>query len=107
MPLTLLNWAQALWSAGRKIEDLILATQKTSEVLQRLEDRVRAMEDRLLTLESGQMQIIVEAKSAAAGAATTMAAGALFEAATRIAQLEMRVSNLADRPALPPVPDHR
>ncbi len=105
MPIAPVRWLQNAWAIGRQFETIIEFNERTQRAIDRLETGLRDVEDRLLILETGQAQTIVEAKSAAAAAATTMAAGALFEAATRIAQLEMRVSNLVERPYLSPPAD--
>ena len=107
MPIGPLRLIKDAWAIGRQFEEVITLNKRTQDAIGEIGTRLRVIEDRLLMLEAEQVRTIVEAKSAAAGAATTMAAGALFEAATRIAQLEVRVSVLDERSHRLPPPDKR
>jgi prefoldin subunit 5 len=43
-----------LWTVARKIEDLLELQTKTREALEKLDGRLRAVEDRMTRLEAGQ-----------------------------------------------------
>lgn len=102
MPIGPVRWLQDAWAIGRQFEEIVRFNERTQKAIDQLETKLRLVEDRLLKIEAEQTQVIVAAKSAAAGAATTMAAGVLFEAATRITQLEMKMSAVQARLERPP-----
>jgi hypothetical protein len=89
-----------LWTVARKIEDLLELQTKTREALEKLDGRLRAVEDRMTRLEAGQKQLITEAKVAASVAATGLASSVVSDAVTRITRLEMRQDDIQRR--LPP-----
>jgi hypothetical protein len=89
-----------LWTAARKIEDLLELQTKTRTALEAIENRLRALEDRMTHLEAGQAQVITEAKAAAGVAATGLASSVISDVVTRITRIEMRQAELQQR--LPP-----
>lgn len=89
-----------LWTVARKIEDLLELQTKTREALEKLDDRLRAVEDRMTHLEAGQEQLIAEAKAAAGVAATGLAGSVISDVVTRITRIEMRQDEIQRR--LPP-----
>jgi hypothetical protein len=89
-----------LWTVARKIEDLLELQRKTREALEKLDARLRAVEDRMTHLEAGQEQLITEAKAAAGVAATGLAGSVISEVVTRITRIEMRQDEIQRR--LPP-----
>jgi hypothetical protein len=62
-----------------------------------LDGRLRAVEDRLIRLETEQGQIVSEAKSAATWAATMMASAVVSDAVTRVTPIEEGISRLSAR----------
>ncbi len=87
-----------LWAIARKIDDLLSLHKKVEESLQVIDERLRALEDRMLKLEAGQAQVFTEARNAA----TVMASGVISEAVTRITRLEGRADRLEKRRLPPP-----
>jgi hypothetical protein len=87
----------SLWTFARKVDDLFALHNKVEASLQVIDERLRALEDRMLKLESGQGQVITEARNAAA----FMASGVIAETVTRITRLEGRTEQLEQR-RLPP-----
>ncbi len=101
-----------IWDLGRRIEDLftLQAENKTTfgEIDERfraleakLAERLRAVEDRLLKLESEQTQVISDAKTAASAAAMMISNAALSETVTRLTRVEMGVERI-EQGRLPP-----
>ena len=89
-----------LWTVARKIEDLLELQTKTRDALEKLDARLRAVEDRMTHLEVGQEQLITEAKAAAGMAATGLAGSVISDVVTRITRIEMRQDEIQRR--LPP-----
>ena len=79
-----------LWTVVRKVEDLLELQHKTRENVDRIEARLRALEDRMTRLEANQTQIISEARAAAAAAATSLAGSIISDVVTRVTRLELR-----------------
>jgi vacuolar-type H+-ATPase subunit I/STV1 len=88
------------WTVARKIEDLLELQTKTREALEKLDARLRAVEDRMTRLEASQEQLITEAKAAAGVAATGLASSVISDVVTRITRIEMRQDEIQRR--LPP-----
>ena len=86
-----------LWTVARKIEDLLELQTKTREALEKLDARLRAVEDRMTHLEAGQEQLITEAKAAAGVAATGLASSVISDVITRITRVEMRQDDIQRR----------
>jgi hypothetical protein len=63
-----------LFAFARETQDLFALQAKMKEGLVAMDERLRSVEDRLTRLEAEQGQIIAEARSAATGAATMIAA---------------------------------
>jgi hypothetical protein len=86
----------------KKLPDGISTLQKKSEEAFRIiEQRLRALEDRMIRLEADERQIVTEARSAAAAASTIVAGAIISDAVTRITRLEGRADQL-ERKQLPP-----
>jgi vacuolar-type H+-ATPase subunit I/STV1 len=88
------------WTVARKIEDLLELQTKTREALEKLDARLRAVEERMTRLEASQEQLITEAKAAAGVAATGLASSVISDVVTRITRIEMRQDEIQRR--LPP-----
>jgi hypothetical protein len=73
----------------------------TKAALAGIEDRLRAIEDRMTHLEAAQGQLVVEAKAAAGGAASAIAGAVISDIVTRVTRIEMRAEE-AGRRSLPP-----
>ena len=86
-----------LWTFARKVEDLFSLHQEVKASLQVIEERLRGLEDRVLALESGQGQMLTEARNAA----VFMASGVITEAVTRLTRLESR-TELLEQGRMPP-----
>ena len=87
---------------GRKVEDLLDLQRKTREALDGVESRLRRLEDRMTYLEANQTQVIVEARSAASAASSTVAGALISDLVTRLTRLEISAETLAK---LPPPPE--
>jgi hypothetical protein len=83
-----------LWTLARKIEDLLALHGKVAASLQIIDQRLKALEDRLLRLETEQGQIVTEARSAATAASTAIAGAIISDTVTRITRLEGRADQL-------------
>lgn len=79
-----------LWTFARRVEDLFSLHQEVKASLEVLDDRLRALEDRVLKLEGGHGQMLTEARNAA----VVMASGVITEAVTRLTRLEGRTEQL-------------
>lgn len=79
-----------LWTLARKLEDLFSLHNKVEISLQIVDERLRALEHRMLRLETGQGQVFAEARNAA----TVMASNVISDAVTRITRLEGRTDQL-------------
>jgi len=66
-----------------------------------VESRLRALEDRMTHLEANQNQVIVEARSAASAASSTVAGVLISDLVTRLTRLEISAETLEKR-LLPP-----
>jgi len=84
----------ALWVLARRVEGLFESERRTQTVLGGIEERLRALEDRMTRLEAGQGQIIAEAKGAAAATGSQAAAAVIADLAGKIGQLEERTRPL-------------
>src|SRR5271165_800669 len=83
-----------VWAFARKVEDLLGLQTEVRQALQIIDQRLKALEDRMIRLEADQSQIITEARSAATAAATQIAGTVLSDAVTRITRLEGRADQL-------------
>lgn len=89
-----------LWSLGRKVEELLALQRTTREALEAVETRLRTVEDRLLVLESGQQQLVVEARAAAGAASTAITGAVISDIVSRVTRVEMRTESITK--LLPP-----
>jgi hypothetical protein len=86
-----------VWTFLRKAEELLALHKKVETSLELIDGRLRALEDRVLRLETGQGQIFTEARNAA----TLMASGVISDAITRITRLEVHVQQSEARRLAP------
>jgi hypothetical protein len=92
---------RSAWSVVRRVEELFEFQTQTREALQIINDRLKAVEDRLLRLESEQSQVITAAGAAATAAAAAVAGNVISDAVTRITRIEGRADQL-ERKLFPP-----
>jgi len=78
-----------LWAIGREIEALLKLQSDTSNALEGVNSRLRALEGRMTHLEATQGQLVVEAKAAAGGAASAIAGAVISDIVTRVTRIEM------------------
>jgi hypothetical protein len=83
-----------LWSLARQSEDLFQLQGQSRDALKSVDERLRAIEDRLLHIEASTPNLINEARSAASAAATAMSGAALTDLVTRLARVEMQLEGL-------------
>ena len=83
-----------LWSLARQSEDLFQLQGQLRDALKSVDERLRAIEDRLVQIEAGTPNLINEARSAASAAATAMSGAALTDLVTRLARVEMQLEGL-------------
>ena len=101
MGLGAIGW---IFTFARDTQDLCALQGKLKDGLVALDERIRHVEDRLTRLEAEQGHIVVEAKSAATGAATLIASAVISDAVTRVTRLEEGVRRLSSAP-IPVVSD--
>jgi hypothetical protein len=89
------------WDLARKAEDLFKLQEKIEKLLSGHDERLRALEDRLIRLEAEQDQVISDAKTAATAAAMTISTKALENTVTRLTRVEMGVERI-EQGRLPP-----
>jgi len=87
-----------VWKLARGVEDLFGLQKEVRETLGVINQRLRAIEDRMTRLESRQEQFVTEARNAA----VVMASGIIAEAVTRITRLEGRADQLEQKRLAPP-----
>ena len=87
-----------VWDIGTRFLTLVRRVDRLFELQTRVDasldipdQRLRAVEDRLLRLESEGPHLITEARSAASAAATAMSAAALSDLVTRLTRVEVRL----------------
>jgi hypothetical protein len=90
------------WTFLRKVEELLTLHKKVETSLEVINERLRALEDRLVRMESGQTQFITEARSAATTAATMIAGAVIADVVTRVTRLEGRAEQLEQQRLSPP-----
>jgi hypothetical protein len=90
------------WDLARKAEDLFKLQEKIENLLSGHDERLPAIEDRLIRLEAEQAQVISDAKTAATAAAMTISNAALSETVTRLTRVEMGVERIEQGRLLPP-----
>jgi hypothetical protein len=90
------------WKLARQLEDLLGLQTEVRQALQVVNQRLGTLEERMLRLESGQTQLIIEARSAATVAASTIAGAVISDAVTRITRLEGRTEQFEQRHLPPP-----
>lgn len=89
------------WKLGREVEEVFKLQSNTKASLAGIENRLRALEDRMTHLEAAQGQLVVEAKAAAGGAASAIAGAVISDIVTRVTRIEMRAEQ-AQRSLPPP-----
>ena len=91
-----------LWALARRVEDLLKLQTDIRGTLEIVDQRLKALEDRMLRLEAAQTQIITEARSAATAASTVVAGAVMSDTVTRLTRLELRTEQIEQRqPRLP------
>lgn len=91
-----------LWTIARKVEEVLELQTSTRSALEAIESRLRAIEDRMTYLESGQGQVVTEARAAAGIAATGLASSVIPDVVTRITHVEMQQEGFQKRVPPPP-----
>ncbi len=84
-----------IFKFARDAQDLYRLHETVKETITVLDGRLRVVEDSLLTLETEQGQVVSEAKSAATGAATTIASAVISDTVTRVTQVEEGIRRLS------------
>ena len=95
--MRILSFPAALWSLGRKLEQLLALQRTTREALEIVNSRLRALEDRMVYLEANQDKLVGKARSAASAASTAVAGAVISDVVTRLTRLEMRTQELGKR----------
>jgi hypothetical protein len=90
-----------VWTLARKVEGLLGLQKEVRQALQIIDERLKALEDRMLRLEADERQIVTEARSAATAASTVVASAVISDTVTRITRLEGRADQLEQK-RLPP-----
>ncbi len=107
--VAIVDLAGRFWTVVRKVEELVELQTKTRSALEKVDIRLRLLEDRMLRLEEQQGQVIVEARAAAGVAATGLAGSVISDIVTRVTRIEiqqqqsqLRLPQDRDRPATYP-----
>ncbi len=95
--MRILSFPAALWSLGRKVEELLALQRTTREALEVVNSRLRALEDRMVYLEANQDKLVGEARSAASAASTAVAGAVISDVVTRLTRLEMHTEEIGKR----------
>lgn len=83
-----------LWTLAHRVEDLFGLQRKVDVSLGIIEQRLRAIEDRLTRLEAEQHQVVTAAGAAATAAAASIASAVLTDVVTRVTRVEGRTEQL-------------
>ena len=94
--MRILSFPAALWSLGRKVEELLAIQRTTREALDVVNSRLRVLEDRMVYLEANQDKLVGEARSAASAASTAVAGAVISDVVTRLTRLEMHTEELGN-----------
>jgi hypothetical protein len=86
-----------IFKFARDTQDLYRLHETVKEMIKALDGRLRVVEDRLIRLETEQGQMVIEAKSAATGAATVIASAVISDAVTRVTWVEEGIRRLSAR----------
>jgi hypothetical protein len=81
-------------SLARRVEELFEFQTKAREGFQLIDERLKALESRVLRLEAEQGQVVTAAGAAATAVAATVAGSIISDAVTRITRLEGRTEQL-------------
>ena len=91
----------AIWDVGskifalaRRVEELLALQSKMTASLDIIEQRLCAVEDRLLRIEAEGPHLMNEARGAAGAAATAMSSAALNDVVTRLTRVEVKLEGL-------------
>lgn len=95
--MRILSLPAALWSLGRKVEELLALQRTTRDALEVVNSRLRALEDRMVYLEANQDKLVGEARSAASAASTAVAGAVISDVVTRLTRLEMHTQEIGKR----------
>lgn len=96
----LMDYGGRLLTLVRRVDRLFESQDKTKDAILLIEQRLRVIEDRLLTLASKEDQLITEARSAASAAATMMYSAALNDLVTRLTRVEVQLETMSK--SMPP-----
>lgn len=96
-----LDYGGRLLTIVRRVDRLFESQDKVKDAIGLVDQRLRAIEDRLLTLESREDRLITEARSAASAAATAMSSAAPNDLVTRLTRAEMQLEALTKNPLSP------
>ena len=99
-----LSAIRGAWSLARRIEELFEFQTKAREGFQLIDERLTALEGRILRLEAEQGQFVTAAGAAATAAAATVAGSIISDAVTRITRLEGRAEQLERGPPAAQLP---
>lgn len=98
----------SVWDAGsrlltlvRRVDQLFALQIKVNASVDLIEQRLRAIEDRLLRIEAEGPQLVTEARSAASAAATAMSGAALNDVVTRLTRVEVKLEGIDAQPTMP------
>jgi len=80
----------------RRVDQLFTLQTKVEESLDLIEQRLRAVEDRLLRIEAEAPQLIDAARAASSVAATSISSAALNDVVTRLTRVEVKLEGLDD-----------
>jgi hypothetical protein len=99
----------SVWDAGarlltlvRRVDQLFTLQTKVDASIDIIEQRLRAIEDRLLKIEAEGPRLVTEARSAASAAATAMSSAALNDMVTRLTRVEVKPESIDGRAGPPP-----
>jgi hypothetical protein len=86
--------AGRIWRLARQDEDLFALEVKVREGTELVEQRLRALEDRLTRLEAREGQMLTAAGAAATATASAVSSAVISDAITRVTRLEVDVKAL-------------
>ena len=92
-----MKWGGRLLTLVRQVDRLFELQGKVDASLEIIEERLRAIEDRLLRMEAEGPHVVTEARAAAGVAATAMSGAALNDVVTRLTRVEIRLEVLDPR----------
>jgi hypothetical protein len=82
---------------ARDTQDLYRLHETVKDMIAALDTRLRGIEERPLRMEAEQGQMLIEAKSAATGAATVIVSAVIADAVARVTRVEEGIRRLSVR----------